>query len=639
MLIEQRRKAKTRRDSVGTRQSSEEYRTLDKLVKRSAQKDKQQWFDNCAEELERAAKRSNYRKVYQLVKKMAGKRTPQPMAVKDKGGNILTENEEVMHRWQEHFQELLNRPEPMRRYHANQQEWGDLDIDTSLPSEEEVGRAIRSLKSNKAAGVDRVNSEMLKAGGETVHRRLHALIVKIWREEVIPEDWRKSELVVLYKKGDTRECKNYRGISLLSVAGKAFAWIILNRMRTAADSRLRENQAGFRGGRGCIDQIFSLKILMEKCLEYNIPGVVTFVDFKAAFDSVHRPSLWKILREYCIPEKVVNIIKNTYSGCQARVRVGGEVTDWFCIETGVRQGCVWSPLLFGILIDWVLRKACNGHGIQLEKRHRTLRGIQEGWRLPDLDFADDVALLTSGEQQATEALARLKRAGEEVGLVVSTEKTKAMPVGQTDANVIDDGRPIDQVRKFCYLGSNVTPTNSVQEEINIRVGRAASAFQHLRNTWRAKIKVTTKLRIYNAVVITTLLYGAETWATTRQQEQRIDAFDTRCLRSILNIRWWHRTRNADVRERTQQPYASLIMKRNRLRWFGHVQRMDPHRIPHKVYNWDPAVIGGRRRQGRQRQRWIDSCSRDLGAAGMTLKEGESLARERGEWRLALTALM
>jgi exonuclease III len=638
-LIDQRRAAKIRRDSVGTRHSSEEYRKLDKEVKGSARRDKQEWFNKCAEELEAAAKCNNQRKVYQLVKKMAGKRTPQPMAMKDKGGNILTEKEEVMCRWREHFQELLNRPDPVRRFHGNQHEGEDLDIDISIPTEEEVQVAVRKLKNNKAAGVDRVNAEMMKTGGEVVYRRLHSLIVKIWKDGVVPEDWRKSELVVLYKKGDTKECKNYRGISLLSVAGKAFARIVLTRMQKAVEKRLRENQAGFREGRGCIDQIFSLKILMEKCLEYQVPGVVTFVDFKAAFDSVHRPSLWKILREYCIPEKVVNIIKSTYSDCQARVRVGGEVTDWFCIETGVRQGCVWSPLLFGILIDWILKKACDGYGLQLERRTRTLRGTKEGWKLPDFDFADDVALLTSGERQATEALARLKRAGEEVGLVVSPEKTKVMTVGTTPVNVSDDGRPIDQVERFCYLGSTVTPTNSVEEEINIRIGRAAGAFQNLRNTWRAKIEISTKMKIYNAVVITTLLYGAETWAITKQQEQRIDAFDSRCLRSILNIRWWHHTRNTCVRERTHQPYASLIMKRNKMRWFGHVQRMSSERLPLRLYKWDPTVIGGKRKQGRQRQRWTDSCSRDLSSMGMTLREGENVAQDRGEWRLSLAALM
>jgi len=88
---------------------------------------------------------------------------------------------------------------------------------------------------------------------------------------------------VLFKKGDQKECRNYQGISLLSVAGKAFACVVLRRMQVAVDKRLRENQAGFRQGRGCIDHLFSLRILKEKCLEFQIPAVATFVDFKAAF--------------------------------------------------------------------------------------------------------------------------------------------------------------------------------------------------------------------------------------------------------------------------------------------------------------------------------------------------------------------
>jgi len=638
-LVEQRRVAKTKRDAIRTRNSSEVYRRLDAEVKKSAKKDKQEWYDACARELEAASNRNNQRKVYQLVKKMAGKSTPQPMAVKSKDGTTLTDTDEVKERWREHFQELLNRPAPTRRYHPNPQEGQDLDIDTGVPSLDEVVKAVTKLKNHKAAGTDKISAELLKSGGDVVLKRLHTLIVKIWSEEYAPEDWRKGELTVLYKKGDIKDCKNYRGISLLSVAGKAFAWIVLRRMQKAVDKKLRENQAGFRGGRGCVDQIFSLKILMEKCLEFQIPGVATFVDFKAAFDSIHRPSLWKILREYCIPEKIVNVIRNTYSGCQARVRIGIETTDWFAVETGVRQGCVWSPLLFGVLIDWVLRKACDGYGIQLKKRVRTLRGIEEGWRLPDLDFADDIALLTPGDKEGTEALMRLRRAGEEVGLVVSAEKTKVMTFGDNIARVSDGDRTIEQVQRFCYLGANVTPSNSVEQEITIRIGKAASTFRLLQTTWKAKIKLQTKLKIYNAVVIPTLLYGSESWSTTRKQEERLDVFDSRCLRLILKIRWWHHTRNSDVRERTQQPYASTLLKRNRLRWFGHVQRMDTHRLPKRLYHWDPTAVGGKRRQGRQRQRWADTCNRDLTSIGLTLQEAENSATRREEWRLTLAALM
>ena len=126
----------------------------------------------------------------------------------------------------------------------------ELDVDTSEPSLEEVRRAVHQLKNNKAAGIDRISAELIKSGGEIILQRLHALIVNIWCEERVPEDWQKSELTVLYKKGDTKECKNYRGISLLSVAGKTFAWIILKRIKQEVEARLRENQARFKSGRG-----------------------------------------------------------------------------------------------------------------------------------------------------------------------------------------------------------------------------------------------------------------------------------------------------------------------------------------------------------------------------------------------------
>ena len=223
--------------------------------------------------------------------------------------------------------------------------------------------------------------------------------------------------------------------------------------------------------------------------------------------------------------------------------------------------------------------------------------------------------------------------------MVSTEKTKAMPIGEVPAMVKDGSSNINEVAIFCYLGSHVTPLNSLEQEINIRIGKAANAFRMLRNVWRTKIRLQTKLKIYNAVVISTLLYGAETWSTTRKQEQRLDAFDSRCLRMILKIKWWHRKRNSDIRETTQQLYVSTIMKKQRLRWYGHMLRMKDGRLPRLLYHWDPTTIGGKRKQGRQRQRWQDTCSRDLASIGLTLQETENTVSNREEWRMTIAALM
>ena len=124
---------------------------------------------------------------------------------------------------------------------------------------------------------------------------------------------------------------------------------------------------------------------------------INFIDFKAAFDSVHRESLWNILIMYGIPIKIVNIIRNTYEKSECCVQIDGEKTEWFEITAGVRQGCIWSPLLFLILIDYILKHSLydNKLDMVLEKRISSRYPEQ---KLSDLAFADDIALLDKTRQ-------------------------------------------------------------------------------------------------------------------------------------------------------------------------------------------------------------------------------------------------
>src|SRR6218665_2468641 len=84
--------------------------------------------------------------------------------------------------------------------------------------------------------------------------------------------------------------------------------------------------------------------------------LINFVDFKKAFDSVHRESLWKITKSYGIPQRIIDTMQNFYAGNRYAVRHGGEVGEWFRIITGVRQGCVFSPLIFALVVDWVMTR-------------------------------------------------------------------------------------------------------------------------------------------------------------------------------------------------------------------------------------------------------------------------------------------
>ena len=110
-----------------------------------------------------------------------------------------------------------------------------------------------------------------------------ALFSCIWKSEKVPEEWRKSTLIKLFKKGDASKCDNWRGISLLSIPGKIFSQIILRRIQAALDKHLRDEQHGFRPSRSCSDLIYVMRMMIEECNEWNQKLYLVFVDFEKAF--------------------------------------------------------------------------------------------------------------------------------------------------------------------------------------------------------------------------------------------------------------------------------------------------------------------------------------------------------------------
>ena len=117
-------------------------------------------------------------------------------------------------------------------------------------------------------------------------------------------------------------CSNYRGITLLSCTYKIFARILYNILLPYSNEILGEYQCGFRGGRSTTDHLFTIRLLLEKSWEFNMEHWHMFVDLKQAYDSVHRPSMWKVLKDFNIPKKLINLTKATYDGIEAQVRVG-----------------------------------------------------------------------------------------------------------------------------------------------------------------------------------------------------------------------------------------------------------------------------------------------------------------------------
>ena len=229
-----------------------------------------EWWLHKAKEIKKHADENNSAGFFNALKVVHGPQAimSNTLLAKDKTTTISEPNN-LMERWCEYFVELLNVESITDDTILNQlpdyQQMSELD---RVPIREEMTSAISKIKNGKAPGNDGIPAEIFKHGGEHLNDRLHQLIVMSWQQAKIPQGLRDVRIIPIFeKKGDHRDCGNYRGISLLGIAGKIMVKIVQTRLEILAEGILTESQCGFRRERSTTDMIFSLRQIQEKVME------------------------------------------------------------------------------------------------------------------------------------------------------------------------------------------------------------------------------------------------------------------------------------------------------------------------------------------------------------------------------------
>ena len=229
---------------------------------------------------------------------------------------------------------------------------------------------------------------------------------------------------------------------------------------------------------------------------------------------------------------------------------------------GVRQGCILSPFLFLLVTDIVMKNTIEG------KKRRIQWSLME--RLIDLDFADDVCLLTGSYKDAQTELEDLRKEAQKYGLILNKSKTKTMHLNTKKQDPIFlENIALEDVNGFTYLGSIVTKHGGVDEDVKQCI-KANEAFIQLYPIWKSKIVTTqTELRIFRSTVKSVLLYGSESWKVTNQITNRLHVFVNRYLRRILNIYWPETISNEELRNRAKEDSIKNQIRRRKWNWIGH----------------------------------------------------------------------
>ncbi|KAK3565383.1 hypothetical protein QTP86_007361 [Hemibagrus guttatus] len=440
--IQRKRLAKKKWDMDRTEENRQEYKELQRRVKREVSKVKQKAYDELYTRLDT---REGEKDLYRLARQRDrdGKDVQQVRVIKDRDGRVLTSEESVQRRWKEYFEELMNEENEREK---RVEGVNSVEQKVDKIRKDEVRKALKRMKSGKAVGPDDIPVEVWKCLGEAAVEFLTSLFNRVLESEKMPEEWRRSVLVPIFKnKGDVQSCSNYRGIKLMSHTMKLWESVVEARLRKVVE--ICEQQYGFMPRKSTTDAIFALRILMEKYRDGQRELHCVFVDLEKAYDRVPREELWYCMRKSGVAEKYVRVVQDMYERSRTVVRCAVGQTEEFNVEVGLHQGSALSPFLFAIVMD------------QLSEEVRQ----ESPWTMM---FADDIVICSESREQVEENLERWRFVLERRGMKVSRSKTEYMCVNEREGSgtVRLQGEEVKKVQEFKYLGSTVQSNGECGKE-------------------------------------------------------------------------------------------------------------------------------------------------------------------------------
>ena len=422
--------------------------------------------------------------------------------------------------FKDHFERLLNPPDQPPPQRADT---GSLYIpltdDPITPLE--VDDAIRTIKPNKSGGPSGISPGILHLLPMTWILFLAHLFTAIFYSASIPLSWCFSRLIVLFKKGSTSDCNNYRGISVMETFAKVYDLILCRRLELWR--KPYREQAGAQKGRGCTEHILSLRLLFDYALSKKTKLFVLFVDFSKAYDRVPRQALVSTLVSLGCGAAMTLAIATLYG--DARMILGSAVVT---TSIGLRQGSPTSCWLFTAYIDKfvrLVREKCPNDGFL-------------GWLHCLLLMDDTVIVATSWERlkKKTEVLIEFCN---DSGMVINESKTKHMVINGSNedrAPLQFDDLTVANCESYTYLGAIFTqdgkPRSSLEQHLNAKKGNVLKFVSFLEKN--KDFPFWVKRKVMESALLSAILYGCEAWING--SASMVEVTYRSLIKSLLGVR-------------------------------------------------------------------------------------------------------
>ena len=625
--------------------TDDDKKSMRKAISRSARNDYRNHVESIITDMEQANAVGKTSEVFKIAKRLAsqGKTTSFTQPSKDQHGNPITSTDEQLKLWADFLENKFSAQsgEPVIELCDDNAE------NTPLPQLEEIEMCVKQLSKGKAAGPDDIPIEQYKHSERARHELMH-VVTTIWNSEQVPDNLVLGDMIMLYKKKSKEDRSNYRALGLLNHSYKVFSMVLLQRIVPYIDPKLSDMQSGFRKGRGCRDNILILNMAINHLLQNatdkeNTVGVITYIDFVAAFDSINHSYMLESLKQYEVPLKYIRLIKMIYNNAAVRVRIQGiggtrSYSRPVPVRRGAIQGDIPSPIVFLVALDRLLK---DHGGLELGLP------VTPTLLLSDLEFADDAALANSTTVEASRRLTNLDVKAPESGMSISVPKTKVQQIrsrpevsSTTESDIltlpenkkfkfqctacemtyptkhglsVHKGRwckgrktkkkpsrkgtvadkivkqvkvekfheqlpkvkmgasELENVYSFTYLGTEIAADGNQMIALKHRADIAWGRFNNNRRVLTStKLPVALRIRLYKALIVTTLTYGSSAWLLTTDIRKSLNNVNSKMLSSITR-----RSIHAEAKEPSFD-VVDFVLKCRRS-YLGHILRMNEER--------------------------------------------------------------
>ena len=453
------------------------------------------------------------------------------MEIHDVNGDFIYDHDKVKDHWRNEFKNLLT-PPPQEydlyrherlahiRDEISKEEDSFIvyDDDTreildplNVPfKESEVEYAIKKARKGRAPGIDGLLMDTFR--NKPSIKLMTTLFNACKDTKLMPEAWSKAIIYPIPKSSVSDPCipMSYRGISLLPTSSKLFTSCIANRLSNHFETKdiLANEQNGFRPNRSCLDHIFTLVNLctVRRCLKTDT--FLSFIDFKKAFDYVNHDYLFYKLIKAGIKGDIYYAIRNIYRQPSSCIQINGELTEWFEVTAGVRQGDSLSPILFALFIN----------DLVLELKEIEAAVYIGGQQLPILLYADDIVLISPDIHKAQAQLNVLNEWCVKWDMKVNIDKSNIMHVrnhqkSRYEILVNCGNESLSYARTYKYLGFIVHECLSMDDNVVALTSAASRSFGRIVNMFKSlgNMGIKTYNTLFENYVLPIMNYAAGVW--------------------------------------------------------------------------------------------------------------------------------